>query len=329
MEEPGREIVVEERYSEERLDQFVSRQYPLISRTQTQRLIVSGKVLVNGTASSKSERLKAGDRVTVLKPGLFDGVEPSQLEPQDIPVTIIYEDDYFLAVDKPAGLVVHPGNGNRNGTLVNALLHKVKTLSEGSGPDRPGIVHRLDKDTSGVLIVARTNAAHFAMGVAFSSRTIQKEYVGFCIGQPPQEHGTIDSPLARSRREPVKRAAVHDGKPALTEYWLESYKSGISAMRFRPHTGRTHQLRVHCSSRGFPIVSDVLYGGGKDRIMHIPPLDRPFAHLVYRCFSRHALHARSLTFEHPFTHRTITITAPVPEDFRKAVRLFGNEGLFG
>jgi 23S rRNA pseudouridine1911/1915/1917 synthase len=255
-------------------------------------------------------------------------VRDIKLAPQNIPLDILYEDEYLVAVNKPSGLVVHPGNGVRDGTLVNALLHKIGTLSEGSGSERPGIVHRLDKETSGVMIAAKTNNAHAAMAAAFANRSVEKHYVGFCFGEPSESHGRIDLALERSRRDPLKRTSSKNGKPSLTEYWLLRYRAGVSAIYFKLHTGRTHQIRVHCSSKGFPILADSLYGGGRERLMRVAPLDRPFAAKVFKSFSRQALHARYLSFIHPFTGLRVHIEAPFPEDFHSAMIHFGDHDLF-
>ncbi|MBN1130043.1 MAG: RluA family pseudouridine synthase, partial [Chitinispirillaceae bacterium] len=193
----------------------------------------------------------------------------------------------------------------------------------------PGIVHRLDKDTSGLLVVAKTNQAHAALAAAFSSRTIHKTYVAFCIGVPKEPEGVIDLPLGRNRNDPVKRSTDSAGKPAQTRYSVVAVNGRISLVRFMPHTGRTHQIRVHCSSRGFPIVADELYGGGRGRLQRVPPLVRPFAAAVFDCFTRQALHARSIAFEHPFFKREIVLTAPFPADFHKALSLFGKSEVAG
>jgi 23S rRNA pseudouridine1911/1915/1917 synthase len=277
-------------------------------------------VLVNGSPVQKSAHVSGGDRIVVqniesINAGLL-------LEPQDIPLSVLFEDDYFIAIDKPAGLVVHPGSGNRDGTLVNALLFCKPQLSEGSSPDRPGIVHRLDKDTSGVIIVAKTNQAHMTLAKAFSSRKVAKTYYGFCIGKPREPEGIIDLSLGKSRSNPMKRTPVADGKPSQTEYSVLGQESGITFVRFKPRTGRTHQIRVHCASKGFPILADELYGGGPGRIMRLEPADRPFAKSVMACFSRHALHAQMLTFVHPFTGKEVSVSAPFPEDFVEAKKLF-------
>jgi 23S rRNA pseudouridine1911/1915/1917 synthase len=257
--------------------------------------------------------------VTVQEEELtFAGEKPAPL-PEDIALDVLYEDEYLLGINKPAGLVVQPGSGNRTGTLVNALLHSFPGLSEGYESDRPGIVHRLDKDTSGVLIVARNNAVHAAMGTQFANRTVEKTYSGICIGRMPEETGRIEAPLGRSRSDPLKRAVMRQGKPSLTEFRLAAYQSGISLVEFILHTGRTHQIRVHAAHAGFPILADETYGGGRERILRLPPLERPFAFRVLKCFDRHALHARTLAFTHPVTNQRMEITAPYPSDFAEAL----------
>jgi 23S rRNA pseudouridine1911/1915/1917 synthase len=307
-----------------RIDIFLTHFCNNYSRALLQKLIASGSVTVNGIVVPKRHRLSEGEKIVISDLESF--VVTTAVAPEDIPVQVIYEDDYLLAVNKPAGMVVHPGVGNRSGTLVNALLHHCAALSNAANSDRPGIVHRLDKNTSGLLVVAKTNAAHAAMAHAFASRTIRKTYIAFCIGQPPDPHGLIDMPLGRNRNDPVKRAPDKEGKPAQTEYLLLAEKSRISLLRLMPHTGRTHQIRVHCSSSGFPVIADDLYGGGRGRLQRIPPVERIFAQAVYSCFERHALHARSISFSHPFLNKEITITAPFPSDFENALALFRKTG---
>lgn len=310
----------------ERLDIFLARKLADMSRSQIQKLIAEGMVLRNKQKATKKDIIANGDRIEVKLSGFIQ--RDIQLKPQNIPLEVLYEDEFFIAINKPSGLVVHPGNGVSEGTLVNALLYRVGTLSEGSASDRPGIIHRLDKETTGVLIAAKTNNAHAALSAAFANRSIEKHYAGFCFGEPSESHGHIDLPLERSHRDPIKRACSKTGKPSLTEYWLIRHKAGVSAMYFKLHTGRTHQIRVHCSSMGFPIMADSLYGGGRERLMRVAPLDRPFAAAVYKSFSRQALHALYLSFIHPFTGLRIAIKAPFPEDFRKAMIHFSDQNLF-
>lgn len=247
----------------------------------------------------------------------------TRLLPQEIDLVIIYEDEWFVAVDKSAGMVVHPGSGNPDGTLVNALLFHLSNLSEGSAPDRPGIVHRLDKNTSGVVIAAKTDEAHYGLARLFAQREVQKQYIGVCMGVRPQDSGIIDAPIGRRRGDPTRWGVRPGGKQAATEYSLLAHRSGTSLLRFLPRTGRTHQIRVHCSHSGFPIVADSLYGGGRERTKNLDPVDRPFAHKVLGCFARHALHAHRIRFIHPMTGAEIDLAAPLPTDFRRATSLFG------
>lgn len=310
----------------ERLDLFLTKFLAGVSRSQIQKLIDSGKVLVNSAVVAKNSKLTEKSSVEVI--GLHVAHDTTIQPQDDVPFDVVYEDEYIIAVNKPAGVVVHPGNGVHDGTLVNGLMNRFETLSDGFSSERPGIVHRLDKETSGVLVVAKTNQAHAAMASLFQSREIKKTYLAFCLGCPSEYKGMIDLPLARSRQDPIKRAASNHGKDARTEYEVIKYKSGIAAICFKPLTGRTHQIRVHASSRGFPIVADRLYGGGKEHLLKIPPLDRPFAHSILKCFNRHALHAATLSFIHPVTKKTMFITAPLPREFCDACFCFGQTKLF-
>jgi 23S rRNA pseudouridine1911/1915/1917 synthase len=307
-----------------RLDVFLSRNGPGVSRAKIQKLISAGAVSVNGKATRKKRVLVPGD-VVRFDPAALPADEAAPL-PQDIPLSILFEDDYYIAVDKPAGLVVHPGCGNRSGTLVNALLfHRGKSLSKGSAADRPGIVHRLDKDTSGVIVAAKTDEAHAALAAVFASRGVQKKYLAFCIGRPLTGAGIIEMPLARSRCDPARRVPAASGKSSTTGFRLLDFRGGISFIEFSPRTGRTHQIRVHCASSGFPVIADALYGGGIMRLRQTSPADRPFATVLFKCFSRQALHASSLTFIHPFLNRGVTVEAPLPRDFMGALALMRGE----
>ena len=308
-----------------RLDVFLARRFDGMSRSHLQRLIGDGLVVVNGCVAVKKQIVAEND--TICLTDFVASTTSPQPTAQNIPVDVLYEDDFLLAVNKPAGLVVHPGHGVPDGTLVNALLFRGAPLSDGSIAHRPGIVHRLDKETSGVVLIAKTNIVHFRLSADFANRTIAKQYLGICIGRPATESGCIELPLERSRREPIKRAVSAHGKASTTLYETVACRSGISVVRFFPKTGRTHQIRVHCSSSGFPVVADTLYGGGKERILRIDPAGRPFAYRIYKCFNRHALHAQAITFKHPDTERMTTIQAPLPDDFRNALRQFDDPSL--
>lgn len=304
-----------------RLDVFLSRRVSGISRARIQKLIAAGAVSVNGATVRKRHAVAAGDMIQFDPAGLPP--DETGLLPQNIPLSILYEDDWYVAIDKPAGLVVHPGCGNRSGTLVNALLfHRGENLSVGSAADRPGIVHRLDKDTSGVIVAAKTNAAHAALAAVFASRGVRKKYLAFCIGRPQAAEGVIDMPIGRSRSDPVRRAPAASGKSSSTGFRMLDFRGGISLVEFTPLTGRTHQIRVHCAASGFPVLADALYGGGKGRLRQVAPSDRAFAASLLQCFSRQALHAVSMTFIHPFLKREVTVKAPMPADFRSALALF-------
>jgi 23S rRNA pseudouridine1911/1915/1917 synthase len=308
-----------------RLDAFVARRLPDRSRARVQKAIGAGAIRLNARNATKKTAVSGGDVVTI-DPDAFPPSTPGRVEAQNIPLDILYEDEYLLAVNKPAGLVVHPGSGNPEGTLVNALVYHVRSLSGGYLPDRPGIVHRLDKNTSGVLLVAKTDRVHAALGDLFARRRVDKEYVGVCMGRRPPDEGMIDAPIGRSRREPLTRTVRADGKKALTEYHLLCYRSGVSLLGFKIHTGRTHQIRVHCRHEGFPVLADREYGGGREAVKRLEPLERPFAYAVFNCFDRQALHARRLSCTHPVTGAGLTVEAPLPEDFRGAVAVFGYEG---
>jgi len=322
----SRTITVPESETGRRLDQFLSKILSSLSRARIQRTIESGNVTVNNHSAQKNRRLKTGDIVTVREDEFTFARETPDLAPEDIALDVLYQDEYLLGINKPSGLVVHPGSGNRSGTMVNALLHSFPGLSDGYESNRPGIVHRLDKYTTGVLVVARNNAVHAALGLQFANRTVEKTYAGICIGRMPEENGRIEAPLGRSRSDPLKRAVIRHGKPALTEYRLKAYQSGISLLEFILHTGRTHQIRVHAAHSGFPILADDTYGGGRECILRQPPLERPFAYRILKCFDRHALHSRTLAFMHPVTNERIEITAPYPPDFKQALSYLAPEG---
>lgn len=316
-------ILITEKDAGKRLDKFLPDALEGISRSRIVKLIEEEAITINGKPAVKKALLAAGDCVDISDKGELTRTPESTPLPQNIPLEILFEDEWLLAVNKPSGLVVHPGHGTPDGTLVNALLYRNAPLSEGFTKERPGIVHRLDKDTSGVLLVAKTQTVHTQLAQAFALRTVQKQYLAFCIGQPSSQEGTIDLPLERNRREPIKRAVSPQGKASVTAYRVLAEKNGIALMLFAPKTGRTHQIRVHCSASGFPVMTDLLYGGGKDRILRISPAERPGAYQIYKCFSRHALHAYSVVFEHPVTHQEMSVTAPLPYDFTDALRCFG------
>ncbi|MBN1982605.1 MAG: RluA family pseudouridine synthase [Chitinivibrionales bacterium] len=307
-----------------RFDTFCSTLYPAVSRTKLQQLIEKGLILLNGRSVKKSTLLANGDEISLDEECLAASTAHDHLTPCEMSLDILYEDESLLVINKPAGLVVHPGAGTAGtATLVHGLLHHGGALSTGSQQGRPGIVHRLDKETSGVIVVAKNDRVHAVLSNQFMNREVRKEYIGVCIGKEPSVQGIIDAPIGRSTSNPTLFCVRSTGKAAQTEYRLIAHRCSISVMRFFPHTGRTHQIRVHSSHAGFPILADDAYGTGRTRVDSIPALHRSFARQIYSCFNRHGLHARVITFKHPVSNQEISFQAPLPDDFSAACALFG------
>jgi 23S rRNA pseudouridine1911/1915/1917 synthase len=302
-----------------RLDIFLTHNFSEISRSRLQTAIREGDIRVNGEIAKKSTKLVEGDVITVDDmENLSSNGEDVPIIPQEMDLEILYEDEYYVVVNKEAGIVVHPGNGNPDGTLLNGLFYYLK-----DEPGTPRLVHRLDKDTSGVIICAKNEHAHDMMSQLFIKREVYKGYLGFCIGRYPGQSAIIDAPIGRSKIDPVKRTVRPDGRHSRTDYALLRYQSGISAIAYRLHTGRTHQIRVHSAYSGFPIVMDSYYGGEKDKVRRLEPMERPFAYRIYTAFHRQALHARHIEFNHPFTGEPMKIIAPLHPDFQKAMDAIG------
>jgi 23S rRNA pseudouridine1911/1915/1917 synthase len=299
--------------SAKRLDVFLSQKDPGLSRSQIKRLIEAGKVQVEGRKAKAGLKLRESEVVTLTRP------EPQKLgvEAEAIPLKVLHEDRHLIVVEKPAGLVVHPGAGNRSGTLVNALLHRCPDLAGIGGVLRPGIVHRLDKDTSGVLVVAKDDPAHRSLSDQFRKHTVQRKYLGIVFGQLSDE-GQVDAPVGRHPTQRKKMSArPRKGREART-HWrvLERFRS-FNLAEFRLETGRTHQIRVHLSSIGHPILGDPLYGGRK-RLASIEPLS---LRQGLQRLKRQALHAASLGFVHPASGEALKFDSPLPADIREAVEL--------
>ncbi len=281
-----------------RLDRFVATAIEGLSRSRTKALLESGEILRNGAPTRAAEILRAGDTLTVTIPA----AQPVEaLVGEDIPLTILHEDSDLVVIDKPAGLVVHPGAGNATGTLVQALLHHCKDdLSGIGGVERPGIVHRLDKETSGCLVIAKNDLAHQSLAAQFADRTVEKTYLAIIEGSPRRRTGEVNEAIGRHavNRQKMKVTTEERGRPALTLYrvLLSDAASGFSLVECRPRTGRTHQIRVHLKHLGHPIVGDPVYGR-RGR------------------FERHLLHAWKLSFDHPRTGERLTFTSPLPADF--------------
>jgi 23S rRNA pseudouridine1911/1915/1917 synthase len=291
-----------------RLDRALSDLFPSYSRNFLANLVNDGLVRVDGTPAKKvSQRVEIGQLVTITVPA----AAPTAIVSQDLPLTILHDDADIVVLDKPAGLVVHPGAGHADQTLVNALLFHVRDLSGIGGELRPGIVHRLDKDTSGVMIVAKHDLAHRTLTANWNTERVRKEYLALVYGTPSADRGTVDAPIGRDPRDRKRMAVVADGRAALTDYELVERLRHASLLRCRLRTGRTHQIRVHMKHLGHPIVGDPLYSGPQWR--GIP--DKKIQKLL-SSLERQMLHAAKITFEHPITGAQLSFEAPVPEDFR-------------
>ncbi|HHS96515.1 MAG TPA: RluA family pseudouridine synthase [Chloroflexi bacterium] len=280
----------------ERLDRFLADRLPDLSRAQVQRLIKTGRATVNGRPAKPAYRVEPGDRIVVQVP---EEAEPV-IRPEPIPLQIVYEDEYLLAVDKPAGMVVHPGAGHSTGTLVNALLAYCPQVADVGGVDRAGIVHRLDKDTSGLLLVAKDPETHAALQRQFKHRQVRKTYLALVEGRVYPKEGIIEAPVGRDQRARKRMAVTRTGRPAVTQYRAVEYFRDHTLLQVRPHTGRTHQVRVHLAWLGYPVVGDRVYGRRRQSLLP----------------HRHFLHAQELVFTHPVTKEKVTLTAPLPLDLK-------------
>jgi 23S rRNA pseudouridine1911/1915/1917 synthase len=290
-----------------RLDQFLAQSLGW-TRARLQKLVKSGRVLVNGEVRPASYRMRAGDTVVVSVPP----PSPSHLTPEALPLTILFEDPDLLVVNKPPHLVVHPGAGHRQGTLLNALVHHCPDLMDIGEVSRPGLVHRLDKDTSGLIVVAKTSLAHAALVAQFQAHTITKIYQALVWGRLAESEGRIEKAVGRHPTARQKMSVhARRGKSAIT-FWrvVQEFPGPLSRVELTPQTGRTHQLRVHLASMGHPVLGDATYGGGVSRLLGQPRLTglKPLVH-------RQLLHAWRLGITHPRTGEAMTWEAPLPEDF--------------
>jgi 23S rRNA pseudouridine1911/1915/1917 synthase len=285
---------------------------PDFSRSQVQRLLKEGRITLDGQPARAGAKVRAGQRLAAcLPPPAPDGLAP---EPMDL--DILYEDSHLIALNKPPGLVVHPAPGHASGTLVHGLIHHCGPLAEVGGRQRPGIVHRLDKDTSGVMVAAKSDAAHRGLVAAFAAGRVAKTYLALVWGAPP-EAGRADAPIGR---HPVDRKRMSTrstrGKPAETRWRLvRRFGGGLSLLRVAIRTGRTHQIRVHLAEAGFPVAGDAVYGGRKRKAAGSPEVERALA-----AAGRQMLHAVELGLTHPVEGGSLAFTAPLPADFRAVLR---------
>ena len=294
-------VVVEENTQKKRIDSYIVDKNINLSRTAIKRLLDEGKILVNGKKQKPSYKPEVGDIITIEIP------EPEEVElkPQDIPIDIIYEDKDIIVVNKPKGMVVHPANGNPDGTLVNAILAKCKDSLSGIGGEiRPGIVHRLDKDTSGLLIIAKNDQAHINMSKQIQDRKVIKKYIALVKGVIGENTATIDMPIARSTKDRKKMAVDPKGKEAITHYKVLQRYDKYTLLEIKIDTGRTHQIRVHMAYIGHPVVGDMQYSNGKNEFG----------------IEGQMLHSKYLEFEHPITGKRLKLEAPLPEYFEQVLK---------
>jgi 23S rRNA pseudouridine1911/1915/1917 synthase len=275
----------------ERLDRVISAQVQDLSRATAQRLIKTGAVIVNGQPSKPSYCVQAGDEIVVHVPAEM----PEQAIPEAIPLDVIYEDDALLVVNKPAGMVVHPAYGHPTGTLVNAVLARCPRIADVGGPSRAGVVHRLDKDTSGLILVAKDEEIRDALQRQFKRRQVVKIYLALVEGQVRPREGIVEAPVGRDKRQRKKMAVVRSGRQARTMYRVVEYFAEHTLLEVRPYTGRTHQVRVHLAWLGYPLVGDIVYGRRRQRLLR----------------DRHFLHASRLRFTHPVAGDDVEFTAPL------------------
>lgn len=298
-------IVIEKSIPSQRLDAFLPTKFPATSRSAVQRLIEAGHIRVNGAPTKATHTPRAGDIITIHWPE----ARPAIARPEDIPLDVLFEDKHLLVLNKPPGIVVHPSAGHDKHTLVNALLHHCAgQLSGIGGVARPGIVHRLDQETSGCLVVAKTDAAHLDLAEQFAGRTIKKIYHALVCGLPSRDSGEIHAAIARHSTH-RKRMAVTDagaGREAWTSYAVVKRFAAAALVELRLHTGRTHQIRVHLQHLGFPVVGDTIYG---------PRQNKRLTELTGVSAPRQMLHASKLTFTHPHTGKKVAVEARLPKDF--------------
>ena len=300
-----RELTAATEHAGVRLDAFLSADGAL-TRSQAARLIAEGRVRVNGKPAAKSARLSGGETVTVDVPQLRE----TALPPQDIPLDVVYEDDDVIVVNKPTGLVVHPAPGHPDGTLVNALLHHCgDSLSGIGGEKRPGIVHRIDRDTSGLIIAAKNDAAHLALSAQLKDHSLSRTYECLVTGNMKQDSGTVDAPIGRSSADRKKMAVVPTGRRAVTHWEVVARYPGVTHLRCRLETGRTHQIRVHMAYIGHPILGDTVYGAKK-----------PVPGLTGQC-----LHATGLRFIHPRIGEPVELHCPLPPEFTAMLQKLQNK----
>ncbi len=312
-------FLVDEADEGERIDAFLSGQIPELSRSRIQKSIRAGELTVDGRSAAKpSRKVSEGERVELV----FSPPRPLEIEPEEIPLDILFEDDSLLVVDKPAGMVVHPSPGHERGTLVHALLAHCSNLSGIGGIQRPGIVHRLDAGTSGLLVVAKSDEAHISLSRQLMERRVRRIYYAFAWGELESETGEISLPIGRSPRDRKKMAVVSEGgREAVTTYYVLDTFGPFQYIKLRLGTGRTHQIRVHLSHSGHPVLGDPVYGGRKIRKGALAKNEIDLAGKALSLIDRQALHAGELSFTHPMSGEEVRFEAALPADMRSVLDL--------
>lgn len=301
-----KKFIVKQEDINKRLDVFLSEKNEKLSRSAIQRLIDEENILINNKIAKASYKVQLDDEISLEEVPAKD----IELKAQDIPLEIIYEDKDIIVINKPKGLVVHPANGNPDGTLVNAIMAICKDSLSGIGGEiRPGIVHRLDKDTSGILIVAKNDEAHINLSQQIKNREVKKTYIALVRGVVKENEATIDMPIGRSKNDRKKMAVDKNGKNAVTHFKVLKRYDGYTLLQVNIETGRTHQIRVHLSEIGYPVVGDIVYSNGKNKFG-----------VVGQC-----LHAKSLDFKHPITGKEMHLEAELPEYFKEIIKELDNE----
>tara|TARA_B100001778_G_C18482871_1_gene581190 strand:- start:47 stop:1015 length:969 start_codon:yes stop_codon:yes gene_type:complete len=308
-----------------RLDAFLSLRLIQFSRSKIQKLISEGSITVNDKTVKKNLKLSYGDIIKV-DTSKFDSLKIPDLKKWDYALEVIYEDDDFAIINKPFGVISHPTSKNKDQTLVNILLNQFEDkLSNHPDSLRPGIVHRLDKDTTGVMIITFNEYSHWKIADQFKNRSIQKEYIALTWGQWAEDEGVIENKLSRSKKNPLKYQSSKEGKVATSKFKLINNGKYFSAINFFPKTGRTHQIRIHCSEKGFPIIGDDLYGGGLKKINEYLPEVRKKINNNISIQNGHYLHASSISFLHPKKEKKVLFKANPSKEFSNLFKMIKNE----
>lgn len=318
------ELTVSDAASGERIDRFLAGSTEIdLTRSRAQKLIESGSVLVNNEQVTKKHKMHAGDLIVVYVPPL----PPTEIVGEDIPIDIVYEDEHLAIVNKAAGLVTHPGVGNRSGTLVNALVHRFGALSKGSAPSRPGIVHRLDKNTSGLLVVAKNDKVHLHLQNQMRQRRIKRRYLALVCGHMHSDSGTVEEPIGRSAKDRMKMMVTSSGGREATTRWelVDRYRL-YDLLHLSLQTGRTHQIRVHMAHLKHPVFGDPQYGGREKWHRGVFAPERPLSKKLLTVMNRQALLAQRLELVHPVTKEKMTFEVDPPPDFQQLLEILDDEG---